>query len=72
MIQPIILFTHFIINAQKELIGKYISSDVGAAKSLAEPGYTRDQQGNTKVVMFHFGKCADLNFGKCAILNFGK
>ena len=29
-----------------------ILSDVGAAKSLAEPGYTRDQQGSTKVAIF--------------------
>merc|ERR1719239_1492831 len=29
----------------------YLTNDVGSAKSLAEPGYTRDQQGNTKVAL---------------------
>merc|ERR1719239_973140 len=29
----------------------YLTNDVGAAKSLAEPGYTRDQQGNTKAAL---------------------
>ena len=30
-------------------VDRYFCSDVGAAKSLAEPGYTKDQQGSTKV-----------------------
>ena len=50
---------------QEKLIWKNILSDVGAAKSLAEPGYTRDQQGSTKVVIFAFAKFWTLNFGKC-------
>merc|ERR1719341_350020 len=29
----------------------YLASDVGSAKSLAEPGYTRDQQGPTKAAL---------------------
>merc|ERR1719239_655328 len=29
----------------------HLTNDVGSAKSLAEPGYTRDQQGNTKVAL---------------------
>merc|ERR1719500_1770470 len=29
----------------------YLANDVGSAKSLAEPGYTRDQQGNTKAAL---------------------
>merc|ERR1719239_10788 len=29
----------------------HLASDLGSAKSLAEPGYTRDQQGNTKVAL---------------------
>ena len=30
-------------------IDRYFCSDVATAKSLAEPGYTKDQQGPTKV-----------------------
>merc|ERR1719500_1690248 len=29
----------------------HLANDVGAAKSLAEPGYTRDQQGSTKAAL---------------------
>ena len=32
---------------------------------MAEPGYTRDQQGSTKVVIYPFEKSVTLNFWKC-------